>query len=135
MSDESGAVAVRLTESEREALVERVAERISWDGGDFTRWSENAHPDHTRWSWRGDGHGPVMREVYRQQAEAAVDELTAAVEAIVAARLARVAALADEWEHVGGGDDMGHDFAAGFNFAFRDHAALLRAALADGGAE
>jgi hypothetical protein len=54
------------------ALVEAIAERISWDGGDFTRWSPDAHPDHNRWSWRGDGHGPAMRAQYRQQARAAV---------------------------------------------------------------
>jgi hypothetical protein len=62
------------------ALVEAIAERISWDGGDFTRWSPDAHPDHNRWSWRGDGHGPVMRAQYRQQARAAVAVVVEALE-------------------------------------------------------
>ncbi len=73
-----------LSEIERERLVEEIAERISWDGGDFTRWSADAVEDHNRWSWRGDGHGPAMRAMYRQQARAAVDILAARLEAVTA---------------------------------------------------
>jgi hypothetical protein len=72
-----GAGLTRLTDP---ALVEAIAERISWDGGDFTRWSPDAHPDHNRWSWRGDGHGPAMRAQYRQQARAAVAVVVEALE-------------------------------------------------------
>lgn len=67
----------------REALIEAVAERISWDGGDFTRWMPDAHPDHNRWSWRGDGHGEAMRAVYRVQAEAALDVVLAALRPVM----------------------------------------------------
>lgn len=50
--------------------VEALAEFLSWAGGDFTRWDADAHPDHNHWSWRGDGHGDAMREVFREEARA-----------------------------------------------------------------
>lgn len=53
---------------DREAL----AEVLSWASGEFTRYAADAHPDHNRWSWRGDGHGSVLRDAFRTQAEAVV---------------------------------------------------------------
>lgn len=50
--------------------VDRLAELLSWTSGEFTRYSQAAHPDHNRWSWHGDGHGEVMREIFREQARA-----------------------------------------------------------------
>lgn len=50
-------------------VVEELAELLSWTSElGFTRWSEDAHPDHNRWSWRGDGHGDQMRDDFRRQA-------------------------------------------------------------------
>lgn len=43
--------------SETDERVERLAEILSWAGGEMTRYSPDASPDHNRWSWRGDGHG------------------------------------------------------------------------------
>lgn len=47
---------------------ERLAEALSWLYGDMTRYDETAHPDHNRWSWRGDGHGDALRDEYREMA-------------------------------------------------------------------
>jgi hypothetical protein len=49
---------------------EALAEALSWTSGEMTRWSESAHPDHNRWSWRGDGHDEARREEFRAQADA-----------------------------------------------------------------
>ena len=48
---------------------EALAELLSWTSGEFTRYREDAHPDHNRWSWRGDGHGSVIRDQFREQAD------------------------------------------------------------------
>lgn len=70
---------------------EALAEALSWTSGEMTRWSESAHPDHNRWSWRGDGHGEARREEFRAQADAllasgavvAVEDLAADEELVV----------------------------------------------------
>ena len=54
----------------REQATETLAEWLSWTSGEMTRYSPDAHPDHNRWSWRGDGHGEAMRETFCEQAEA-----------------------------------------------------------------
>lgn len=56
---------MNLPDEKREA----VAEVLSWASGEMTRYSETAHPDHNRWSWRGDGHGEARREAFRAQAD------------------------------------------------------------------
>ena len=56
-------------ETDREAL----AELLSWTSGDMTRYSDTAHPDHNRWSWRGTGHGRVVREEFLAQANDLLD--------------------------------------------------------------
>jgi hypothetical protein len=41
---------------------EELAEALSVAAFDFTAYSETAHPDHNRWSWRGAGHGEQRRQ-------------------------------------------------------------------------
>jgi len=48
---------------------EAMAELLSWSSGEFPRYSPDAHPDHNRWSWRGDGLGDVGRAVFHKQAD------------------------------------------------------------------
>lgn len=60
-----------------EGLREAVAEEMSWSVGDMTRYGADAHPDHNRWSWRGDGHGEAVRETYRELADAALSAVRA----------------------------------------------------------
>lgn len=73
-----------------DALTDAVAERLSWEGGEMTRWSETAHEDHNRWSWRGDGHGAVMREEYLRMARGAVDAVLSALDGLGASARAEV---------------------------------------------
>ena len=62
------AIAAALTDAGDADVVERAAEVLSWSSGEFTRYNPDAIADHNRWSWRGDGHGEVLRETFRQQA-------------------------------------------------------------------
>lgn len=85
-----------LTDEDREAL----AEVLSVVAGDFTRYSPDAHPDHNRWSWRGDGHGSSMREdVYRSVAQLA-PQVEAIVARHVAAALNEAADTIDGWREM-----------------------------------
>lgn len=61
------------TSEHSEALVTKAAEALSWASGEMTRYDEQAHPDHNRWSWRGDGHGDAVRDDFRKQARAVLD--------------------------------------------------------------
>lgn len=63
-----------------EDVRETVAESISIATGDMTTYSDDAHPDHNRWSWRGDGHGDVIREMYRTAADAALTAVRGALD-------------------------------------------------------
>jgi hypothetical protein len=54
--------------------VDTLAELLSWTSGEFTRYSPDAHPDHNRWSWRGDGHGGKVRDEFRAQARLLLGE-------------------------------------------------------------
>lgn len=54
---------------------EAVAEALANADGEFTTYSPTAHPDHNYWSWRGDGHPDIMRQPYRDAADAAVAAL------------------------------------------------------------
>jgi hypothetical protein len=49
---------------------EELAEALSVAAFDFTPYSETAHPDHNRWSWRGDGHGEQRRQECYEAADA-----------------------------------------------------------------
>lgn len=49
---------------------DEIAEVLSWTSGEMTRYADDAHLDHNRWSWRGDGHGEALREEFRRQADA-----------------------------------------------------------------
>lgn len=49
-----------------------LAEALSWTSGEMTRYSDTAHPDHNRWSWRGDGHGDKARQDFLDQADALI---------------------------------------------------------------
>ena len=77
------AAAVRAWLADRLAdggLREAVAEALSCGPiGDMTTYSETAHADHNRWSWRGDGHGDAIRTDYRDAATAALRAVTAAL--------------------------------------------------------
>lgn len=55
-----------------EELRERLAEALSVVEGEMTTYSPDAHPDHNRWSWRGDGHGDVIRGRYYALADEAL---------------------------------------------------------------
>jgi hypothetical protein len=48
--------------------IEALAECLSWTTGEFTRYDPDAHPDHNRWSWQGDGHGDEARDEFRDMA-------------------------------------------------------------------
>ena len=63
-----------------ETLTDVVAERLSWEGGEMTRWSETAHEDHNRWSWPRGAHAAVMREEYLRMARGAVDAVLIALD-------------------------------------------------------
>ena len=80
---EKQAAAVRSWLADRLAdggLREAVAEALSCGPiGDMTTYSETAHADHNRWSWRGDGHGDAIRTDYRDAATAALRAVTAAL--------------------------------------------------------
>lgn len=52
----------------RTEQIETLAALLSWTSGEFTRHLPDAHPDHNRWSWQGDGHGDVIRDQFRDQA-------------------------------------------------------------------
>jgi len=39
---------------------------------DHVAYSETAHPDHNRWSWRGDGHDEAYKNEWRELARAAI---------------------------------------------------------------
>lgn len=64
---------------------EVLAEALSWTSGEMTRYSETAHPDHNRWSWRGDGHGDAIRDQFREQAR----HLAAALAPLIAGERAK----------------------------------------------
>lgn len=64
--EQVGAAGGGLSEEEREAL----AEVLSWASGEMTRYNDAAHPDHNRWSWRGDGHGEAIRAEFLRNADA-----------------------------------------------------------------
>ena len=53
-----------------EEMVEAAAEAMH--ALEYPRWSATAHPDHNRWSWRGDGVSEAERDTYRDQARAAL---------------------------------------------------------------
>lgn len=53
--------------------VEALAEDLSWTFGEMTRYSPEAHPDHNRWSWRGDGHSKFFRQQFLDQAQKLLD--------------------------------------------------------------
>ncbi len=61
-----------MPDDETAHLRELLAEALSWLVGDFQRYNPTAHPDHNRWSWRGDGHPEAMRAEYRERAAAVV---------------------------------------------------------------
>lgn len=73
---------------------EQLAEALSWSSGEMTRWSEDAVPDHNRWSWRGDGHDAAFRQQFWDQADAL---LGAGVSVLLVSRdaLAKALAVAD----------------------------------------
>lgn len=54
-----------MTQSE----VEELAELLSWTSGEFTRYDPDAHRDHNRWSWQGDGHDETLKQQFREQAK------------------------------------------------------------------
>ena len=45
-----------------EEMVEAAAEAMH--ALEYPRWSATAHPDHNRWSWRGDGVSEAERDTY-----------------------------------------------------------------------
>ena len=49
--------------------VEAVAE-FMFDRDHYGPWSETAHPDHNRWTWRGDGHAERYKDEWRETARA-----------------------------------------------------------------
>lgn len=61
---------MRLTNVE----VEELAELLSWTSGEMTKYDPDAHPDHNRWSWHGDGHSPAFRKQYIEQAKLMIRE-------------------------------------------------------------
>ena len=52
-------------------LLDKVAEAMF--EVEYPKWSEDAHPDSNRWSWRGDGFGEDVKDHYRAKACAAWD--------------------------------------------------------------
>jgi hypothetical protein len=75
---------------------EAVAEALSCGvHGEMTAYSETAHPDHNRWSWRGDGHGEAIRQQYWDDA----DEALAAVREALTGHETRVGADLTACEH------------------------------------
>lgn len=59
---------------------EDVAEVLSCGPiGDMTKYAEDAHEDHNRWSWMGGGHGRAIRTAYLE----AADETLAVVRGVL----------------------------------------------------
>lgn len=67
-------LAARLASDEvQEAVAEAVSVR------ELGAYSPDAHPDHNRWTWRGDGHDEATRDEFRAVATAALTAVTAAL--------------------------------------------------------
>lgn len=54
--------------------VDELAELLSWTSQEMTKYDPDAHPDHNRWSWHGDGHGPALRQEFVSQAKLMLSE-------------------------------------------------------------
>lgn len=111
--------------------VEALAEFLSWAGGYFTRWDADAHPDHNHWSWRGDGHGDAMREVFREEARAILaSDWLAARDAEVARAVGERIAMAIEacCKARVENNDQRLNFSKGATAAYTHAATIARAA-------
>ena len=88
---------------------EDLAEALSWTSGEMTRWSETAHLDHNRWSWRGDGHGEYLREHFRDMAYVLMPTIAALIERETAKAAERALLnAADAWTHGAWADTPRH---------------------------
>ena len=56
----------------RPEAVEAAARVLAEAEGELTTYSPDAHPDHNRWSWLGDGHDEAFKDHYRVKAQAAI---------------------------------------------------------------
>lgn len=63
--------------------VEAVAELVST--AEWGQWSADAHPDHNRWTWRGDGLSEGERDTWRATARTLLTSTDPAVCAALAA--------------------------------------------------
>ncbi len=83
--------------TETDERVERLAEILSWAGGEMTRYGPDASPDHNRWSWHGDGHGEWWWDHFRDIAATVL----AAPEFAEVLRAERAAALREAADEMG----------------------------------
>lgn len=53
-----------------DAVIEVAAETLF--ANEFGEWKPDAHADHNRWTWRGDGHSDEFRDGYRRVTREAI---------------------------------------------------------------